>query len=78
MTRDEAIEIAKAAAKQNPPSYYAEPFEPHPWVVDAIQMAVSPYQTALGYIEDLAMSPNGGAMIFDMLQMLRQLGYSRN
>jgi hypothetical protein len=29
MTRSEAIEIARAAAKAKPQSYYAEPFEPH-------------------------------------------------
>lgn len=39
MTRFEAIEIARAAAKAGRPSYYAEPFEPHPWVVDAIMAA---------------------------------------
>lgn len=36
MTREQAIEIARAAAKARRPSYYAEPFEPHAWVVDAI------------------------------------------
>ena len=39
MTREEAIEIARAAAKAKPQSYYAEPFEPHEWVVDAILAA---------------------------------------
>lgn len=41
MTREEAIEIARAAAKAKPQSYYAEPFEPHEWVVDAILEASS-------------------------------------
>lgn len=37
MTRDEAIEIARRAATgPNRPSYHAEPFQPHEWVVDAI------------------------------------------
>jgi hypothetical protein len=41
MTRDEAIEIARRCAKAKPQSYYAEPFEPHEWVVDAILEAAS-------------------------------------
>lgn len=37
LTLDEAIEIARrAAAGPNRPSYYAEPFDPHPWVIDAM------------------------------------------
>lgn len=39
MTRDEAVEIARAAAAAKPPSYYAEPFAPHEWVVDAVLAA---------------------------------------
>lgn len=34
--RDEAIEIAVRHAKEQSPSYFAEPFEPHEWVVRAI------------------------------------------
>lgn len=36
MTRDQAIEIARKHAKENPQSYYAEPFQPHEWVIRAI------------------------------------------
>lgn len=32
----QARDIAIAAAKEYPPSYYAEPFEPHEWVIMAI------------------------------------------
>lgn len=39
MNREQAIEIARTCAKRKPESYYAEPFEPHEWVVDAIQLA---------------------------------------
>lgn len=39
MNREQAIEIARACAKAKPQSYYAEPFEPHEWVVDAILQA---------------------------------------
>jgi hypothetical protein len=39
MQREEAIAIAQAAAKANPPSYYSDPFEPHAWVVDAVLAA---------------------------------------
>ena len=49
MTRDEAIEIARAAAKANQPSYYAEPFQPHEWVVDAILTAANTKPTARHY-----------------------------
>lgn len=38
MKREDAIEVARACAKAKPASYYAEPFEPHPWVVDAIEL----------------------------------------
>ena len=36
MTFDEAVEIARRAAKDFPESDCAEPFAPHPWVVAAI------------------------------------------
>lgn len=39
LTHEQAVEIARAAAKANRPSYYAEPFEPHGWVVDAVLAA---------------------------------------
>lgn len=39
MTREHAVELARAAAAAKPPSYYAEPFAPHEWVVDAILVA---------------------------------------
>lgn len=39
MTRELAIEIARKCAKAKPQSYYAEPFQPHEWVIDAIMEA---------------------------------------
>jgi len=36
MTRDQAIEIRARVREAKPQSYYAEPFEPHEWVVDAM------------------------------------------
>lgn len=39
ITREDAITIARACAKAKPQSYYAEPFEPHEWVIDAIVAA---------------------------------------
>jgi hypothetical protein len=39
LTREQAVEFAREAAKAKPQSYYAEPFEPHEWVVDAILAA---------------------------------------
>ena len=36
MNREQAIEIARKHAKANPQSYYAEPFQPHEWVISAI------------------------------------------
>ena len=36
MTREQAIEIARKHAKAKPQGYYAEPFQPHEWVIDAI------------------------------------------
>lgn len=36
MTFEEAIELARKHAKATPPSYYAEPFHPHGWVIRAI------------------------------------------
>ena len=41
MRRDEAIEIARKCAKAKPQSYYAEPFQPHEWVIDAIMEAAN-------------------------------------
>jgi hypothetical protein len=40
MSRQRAIEIARRCAKAKPQSYYAEPFEPHEWVIDAILEAM--------------------------------------
>jgi hypothetical protein len=39
VTREQAIEIARRCAKAKPESYYAEPFQPHEWVIDAIREA---------------------------------------
>lgn len=39
MNREQAIEIAREYAKAKPESYYAEPFQPHEWVIDAITSA---------------------------------------
>jgi hypothetical protein len=41
LSHDEAVEIARAAAKSAQPSYYAEPFYPHGWVVDAVLHAAN-------------------------------------
>ena len=45
MTREQAIEIARRCAKAKPQSYYAEPFDPHEWVIDAIMEASRPAAT---------------------------------
>jgi hypothetical protein len=45
MNREQAIEIARECAKAKPQSYYAEPFEPHEWVIDAIMRAASAQET---------------------------------
>lgn len=42
MTRERAIEIAREAARRHRPPYYAEPFHPHEWVIDAIHEAARP------------------------------------
>lgn len=42
MTRQQAIEIAAQAAKDFPERYYAEPFVPHEWVIQAIFRATNP------------------------------------
>lgn len=39
MTREEAVAIAQSFAKAHPESYYAEPFQPHEWVIKAIEYA---------------------------------------
>lgn len=39
ITREDAVEIAVRHAKAQAPSYYAEPFEPHEWVVRAVMEA---------------------------------------
>ena len=36
MTREQAIELARQYAKRYPESYFAEPFQPHEWVIQAI------------------------------------------
>lgn len=46
MTREEAITIARYCAKEKPQSYYAEPFQPHEWVIDAILHAAARPVTA--------------------------------
>jgi hypothetical protein len=56
LTRAEAIEIAqRAAAGLNRPTYFAEPFEPHQWVIDAIiaARAARPDVPALVVIDEL-------------------------
>lgn len=37
--RELARQIAKRAARANPPSYYTEDFEPHEWVIEAVMEA---------------------------------------
>jgi hypothetical protein len=39
--RDQAIALACACAKAKPQSYYAEPFHPHEWVIDAIMQVAA-------------------------------------
>lgn len=39
MNSDDAIALARKHAKAKPESYYAEPFVPHEWVMDAIRDA---------------------------------------
>lgn len=46
MIREQAIEIARKCAKSKPQSYYAEPFQPHEWVIDAIILAASKCEEA--------------------------------
>lgn len=54
LTRAEAAEIARRAASgPNRPSYYAEPFEPHLWVVDALIMLDRELRSAV-LTEDVA------------------------
>lgn len=36
ITTTQAKEIAIKWAELHRPSYYSEPFEPHPWVIDAL------------------------------------------
>ncbi len=48
MTRDEAISIARQYAKAYPQSYYSEPFQPHEWVIKAIQQAAHTPETGCG------------------------------
>jgi len=48
MNRERLIEIARASAKAKPQSYYAEPFEPHEWVIDAMLGAM---KEAAAFIE---------------------------
>lgn len=38
---DWALAIARRHAKAKPQSYYAEPFQPHEWVIDAIIEALT-------------------------------------
>jgi hypothetical protein len=44
MERQDAIELAEQAIRAKPQSYYAVPFTPHEWVIDAIMAA---YQAGL-------------------------------
>ena len=37
---ERALAIARLCAKRRPESYYAEPFQPHEWVIDAVAMAL--------------------------------------
>lgn len=41
MNRADAVCIAQECAAKKPESYYAEPFEPHEWVVDAVLAAAN-------------------------------------
>ncbi len=54
MDRVRAIEIAREAAKRHQPSYYAEPFEPHAWVVDAIIEAAQLPDACISLVDYIA------------------------
>ncbi len=41
MSRERAVAIARTCAAGKPEKYYAEPFEPHEWVVDAVISAAA-------------------------------------
>jgi len=41
MNRDEAIEVLREHAREHKPSYYAEPFQPHEWAIQAVLAATS-------------------------------------
>jgi hypothetical protein len=47
LSREQAIRIAQIHAKLRPQSYYAEPFQPHEWVIEAIIAAAAPPLHAL-------------------------------
>jgi hypothetical protein len=59
MNREQAIALARECAKARPQSYYAEPFEPHEWVIDAIMRATSElpsaddFDTAIYFLEQV-------------------------
>lgn len=64
MTREQATAIAVDAARAShsatgQPSYFVEPFEPHPWVVDAIQIAAGDGQIVVA-IDALTKTLAGG------------------
>lgn len=60
MTREQAIEIARRCAKSKPQSYYAEPFQPHEWVIDAIMLGAQRCEEALrpcvDYLDEIAIT----------------------
>lgn len=55
MTREQAIELARAHAKAQPQSYYSEPFQPHEWVIAAILAAPVAVQVPVAWVTKAAL-----------------------
>lgn len=65
MNREQAIELARKCAKAKPKSYYAEPFQPHEWVVDAIMAIVPTAKDA-----EVAVKIETRCLLIDICQIL--------
>lgn len=72
MTKDEAVDLACLHAKQQPESYYSEPFTPHAWVVSAIQSAYKQgQQQRTGFVHEFCtVHANDKALSADTLRMV--------
>jgi hypothetical protein len=65
--------IAVAAAKESPPSYYTDPFQPHPWVITAVVNGIKEGEIrALGHTIEPAILPDG-----KLAEKLEGLGFDR-